>query len=74
MTRDDYGVFERALMAFSILLFAAVAAAFTLQNCHPRAIDQTQIEGDVYIEIEAVTIEDHRVPMVERGRAVEVER
>lgn len=74
MTSDDYGVFERALMAFSILLFAAVAAAFALQNCHPRAIDQTQIEGEVFIEIEAVTIEDHRVPMVERGRAVEVER
>lgn len=74
MTSGDYGVFERALMAFSILLFGAVAAAFTLQNCHPRDVDQTQIEGDVYIEIEAVTIEDHRVPMVERGRAVEVKR
>lgn len=74
MTRDDYSLFNRALMAFSILLFGAVAAAFALQNCHPRDVDQTQIEGEVFIEIEAVTIEDHRVPMVERGRAVEVER
>lgn len=74
MSADDYSLFNRALMAFSILLFAAVAAAFTLQNCHPRDVDQTQIEGEVFIEIEAVTIEDHRVPMVERGRAVEVER
>lgn len=74
MTSDDYSLFNRALMAFSILLFAAVATAFALQNCHPRDVDQTRQEGDVYIEIEAVTIEDHRAPMVERGRAVEVKR